>query len=335
MMTEMKLNAYEVGAEMDLLALVKSVDVRVAKNGKKYLNLTFSDSSGEITGKFWDASDEDADRFQAGRVVRLNGKRELYQGNPQVKIIALRLANNDEPHNPADFMEHAPMKSDEMEEEINQVVFEITNQVWNRIVRHLLAKHRTAFFVHPAAKRNHHAFEGGLAFHTVSILRLAHHVVEQYPALNAPLLYAGAILHDLGKVSELSGPVSTQYTVSGNLLGHISIADGEIVTAANDLKFDLNDENVVLLRHMILAHHGLLEYGSPVRPRVMEAEVLHQLDEMDASIMMMETALDKTTPGAFGERVFAMDGRSFYKPSFQSDNEGDGTGAGDQTTLNI
>lgn len=313
-MAEKQLMTYEVGEQMNLMALLKNVTVRVAKNGKQYLDLTFEDRSGEISGKFWDASEDDVQRYQAGRVVRLAGKRENYQGSPQVKIVGLRLANADEPHEPGDFMIHAPMKAADMEEELNQVVFEITNQVWNRIVRLLLSKHRDDFFTFPAAKRNHHAFEGGLAFHTLSIIRLAHDVVHRYPTINAPLLYAGAILHDLGKVTELSGPVSTQYTVAGNLLGHISIVDGEIVSACNELKFDLNDENVVLLRHMILAHHGLLEYGSPVRPRVLEAEVLHQLDELDASIMMMTSAVEKTTPGEFGERLFAMDGRSFYRP---------------------
>ncbi|GAW98410.1 3'-5' exoribonuclease YhaM family protein [Secundilactobacillus mixtipabuli] len=314
-MADKQLMAYAVGEQMNLMALLKNVSVRVAKNGKQYLDLTFEDQSGEITGKFWDASTADIERYQAGRVVRLAGKRENYQGSPQVKIGSLRLANADEPHDPSDFVVHAPMKASEMEDELNQVVFEITNQVWNRIVRFLIAKHRDAFFTYPAAKRNHHAFQGGLAYHTLSILRLAHSVVKQYPTLDAPLLYAGAILHDLGKVIELSGPVSTQYTVEGNLLGHISIVDGEIVSACNELKFDLNNENVVLLRHMILAHHGLLEYGSPVRPRLLEAEVLHQLDELDASIMMMTNAIEHTAPGEFGERLFAMDGRSFYRPN--------------------
>lgn len=314
-MADKQLMAYAVGEQMNLMALLKNVSVRVAKNGKQYLDLTFEDQSGEITGKFWDASTADIERYQAGRVVRLAGKRENYQGSPQVKIGSLRLANADEPHDPSDFVVHAPMKASEMEDELNQVVFEITSQVWNRIVRFLIAKHRDAFFTYPAAKRNHHAFQGGLAYHTLSILRLAHSVVKQYPTLDAPLLYAGAILHDLGKVIELSGPVSTQYTVEGNLLGHISIVDGEIVSACNELKFDLNNENVVLLRHMILAHHGLLEYGSPVRPRLLEAEVLHQLDELDASIMMMTNAIEHTAPGEFGERLFAMDGRSFYRPN--------------------
>jgi 3'-5' exoribonuclease len=314
MAEEKQLMTFAVGEQMNLMALLKSVTVRVAKNGKQYLDLTFEDRSGEITGKFWDASDDDVKRYQAGQVVRLTGKRETYQGSPQVKILSLRLANADEQNDPAEFVVHAPLKAADMEEEINQVIFEITDQVWNRIVRLLLSKHREAFFTYPAAKRNHHAFEGGLAYHTISILRLAHNVVAQYPTINAPLLYAGAILHDLGKVIELSGPVSTTYTVEGNLLGHISIVDGEIVSACNELKFDLNSEPVVLLRHMILAHHGLLEYGSPVRPRLLEAEVLHQLDELDASIMMLTDATEKTAPGEFGERLFAMDGRSFYRP---------------------
>ncbi|EPC85478.1 3'-5' exoribonuclease yhaM, partial [Lacticaseibacillus paracasei subsp. paracasei CNCM I-4649] len=134
---------------------------------------------------------------------------------------------------------------------------------------------------------NHHAFAGGLAFHTLSILRLAKSVVQQYSSLNKSLLYAGAILHDLGKTIELSGPISTDYTVEGNLIGHIVLIDEQIVLAAQQLKIDINAEDMLLLRHVVLAHHGLLEYGSPVRPELLEAQVLHDLDELDASINMM------------------------------------------------
>ncbi|MDT2809561.1 HD domain-containing protein [Enterococcus asini] len=294
--------------------LIKNADVRLAKNGKKFIAFTFQDTSGTIDGKFWDASEEEIQRFAAGKVVALQGKREVYNGNPQVKIMHLRLTKIDEPGEPTLYMERAPLKKEAMEEEINKTLFEITNPNWNRIVRFLLNKYQKEFFDFPAAKRNHHAFASGLAYHTVSMLRLGKAIVAEYPELNSSLLYAGIILHDLGKVLELSGPMSTEYTLAGNLVGHLVLVDEEIVKACIALKFDENKEDIVVLRHMVLSHHGLLEYGSPVRPRIMEAEILHQIDNLDASMQMMLTSIRQTTPGEYSDRIFGMDNRSFYVP---------------------
>jgi Predicted HD-superfamily hydrolase len=224
------------------------------------------------------------------------------------------LTKIDEPGEPTLYMERAPMKKEAMEEEINKTLFEITNPNWNRIVRFLLNKYQKEFFDFPAAKRNHHAFASGLAYHTVSMLRLGKAIVGEYPELNSSLLYAGIILHDLGKVLELSGPMSTEYTLAGNLVGHLVLVDEEIVKACIALKFDENKEDIVVLRHMVLSHHGLLEYGSPVRPRIMEAEILHQIDNLDASMQMMLTSIRQTTPGEYSDRIFGMDNRSFYVP---------------------
>ena len=132
-----------------------------------------------------------------------------------------------------------------------------------------------------------------------------------------PLLSLNAcvkFLHDLGKVLELSGAITTEYTVAGNLIGHLVLVDEEITKACLALKIDDREEDVVVLRHMVLAHHGLLEYGSPVRPRIMEAEILHQIDTMDASIQMMLGAIRQTQPGEYTERIFGLDNRSFYVP---------------------
>ena len=309
-----KLRDLAVDEEFQAFLLIKNADVRLAKNGKKFIAFTFQDTTGTIDGKFWDASEEEINKFEAGKVVALQGKRELYNGNPQVKIIHMRLARPDEPSEPTQYMERAPLKKEEMEEEINQTLFEIINPHWNRIVRFLLNKYQKDFFDFPAAKRNHHAFAGGLAYHTVSMLRLAKAIVKEYPELNPSLLYAGVILHDLGKVIELSGPMSTEYTLVGNLVGHLVLVDEEITKACIALKFDENEEDIVVLRHMVLAHHGLLEYGSPVRPRIMEAEILHQIDNLDASMQMMLTSLRQTQPGNYSDRIFGMDNRSFYLP---------------------
>jgi len=306
---------YQNEEDVNLPVLIKSAEVRIAKNGKKFIAFNFQDQSGHISAKYWNASEADIAQFKPGEVVLLGGKRELYQGNPQIKINSLRLATQEEGNNPADFMEKAPEATDEMSEALNEFIFEITNANWNRIVRKVLADHQQAFLTYPAAKSNHHAFAGGLAFHTLSILRLARSVAEQYPAVNKSLLYAGAILHDLGKTIELSGPMSTEYTVAGNLIGHIVLVDELVVEAAQTLKIDENAEDMLLLRHVILAHHGLLEYGSPVRPQLLEAQILHDLDELDASINMLTTAYQHAEPGTFTERLFGMDNRRFYRPS--------------------
>lgn len=309
-----KLRETAIDEVFEIFVLIKQADVRIAKNGKKFIAFTFQDTSGSMDGKYWDASDEEIQRFPAGQVVFLNGKREVFQGNPQVKILHLRTAHEGEPGDPGLYMESAPMKKEDLIEELNQYVFEITNAHWNRVVRFILTKYQKEFFDYPAAKRNHHAFAGGLSFHTVTMLRLAKAICEQYPIINPSLLYSGIILHDLGKVIELSGPVGTEYTLEGNLVGHIVIADEEIVKACLSLKIDDHIEDIILLKHVVLSHHGLLEYGSPVRPRVIEAEVLNMIDSMDASIQMMSGSLKQIEPGETTERIFGLDNRSFYLP---------------------
>lgn len=170
------------------------------------------------------------------------------------------------------------------------------------------------FFDYPAAVRHHHEFVSGLSFHVVSMLRLAKSIADLYPTVNRDLLYAGVILHDLGKVIELSGPISTTYTLEGNLIGHISIVVEEVSKMADEL--GIEGEEVVILKHVLLSHHGKGEWGSPKPPLVREAEILHQIDLMDATMNMMDKALRHTKPGEFTERVFGLDNRSFYNPKF-------------------
>ncbi|MGY3777255.1 3'-5' exoribonuclease YhaM family protein [Isobaculum melis] len=312
---EKKIFEYNKDENFDLYLLIKNADIRIAKNGKKFIAFTFQDTSGQIDGKYWDASEEDTQQFLAGKVVRIGGKRELYQGNPQVKIFHIRLAKENEPSNPELYLERAPLSKEEMVEEINQTLFDIDNANIQRVVRYLLTQYHQEFFQHPAAKKNHHAYAGGLSHHTISMLRLAKAICELHPELDKALLYAGVILHDLGKVFELSGALATEYTLVGNLVGHIVIVDEEITKACLALKIDDKTEDILTLKHLVLSHHGQLDYGSPVRPRIREAEVLHQIDNLDASINMMNDVLSRTESGSFSERVFGLDNRSFYKPT--------------------
>ena len=181
-----------------------------------------------------------------------------------------------------------------------------------RIVRKMLAKYKTEFLTYPAAMTNHHDFVSGLAYHVHYMLRTAEALCDIYPSLNRSLLYSGIILHDIGKVKELSGPIGTTYTTEGNLIGHIVIAVEEISMIAAEL--EIEGEEVLLLKHLILSHHGKLEYGSPKVPMLKEAEILHFIDNIDARMMMMDKHLDNTDKGKFTDRIFPLENRNLYKP---------------------
>ena len=295
--------------------LIKSAEVRQTRAGKDYIACTFQDDSGEIEGKLWDAQPHNVAEYTAGKVVHMQGRREVYNNTPQVNQLVLRLPRAGEPNDPADFKEKPPVDPKDLRDYLAQMIFKIENPVWQRVVRALYSKYDKEFYSYPAAKTNHHAFESGLAFHTATMVRLADAIGDIYPQLNKSLLFAGIMLHDLAKVIELSGPDDTEYTVRGNLIGHIALIDEEITKVLLELKIDDSKEDVIVLRHVILSHHGLLEYGSPVRPRIMEAEIIHMIDNLDAEMMMMTGALAKVGEGEMTSRIFAMDNRSFYKPN--------------------
>lgn len=296
--------------------LIKSAEVRKTRAGKDYIAMTFQDDSGEISGNLWDAQPYNIEAFTAGKVVYMKGRREVYNGTPQVNQITLRHPHEGEPNDPADFKEKPPVSASEVRDYLESMMFKIENATWQRIVRTLYRKYDKQFFVYPAAKTNHHAFETGLAFHTATMVRLADAIGDIYSDLDKSLLFAGIMLHDLAKVIELTGPDDTEYTVRGNLIGHIALINEEITKTITELGIDDSKEEVTVLRHVILSHHGQLEYGSPVRPRIMEAEILHMIDNIDAEMMMMTTALSRVSEGEMTSRIFAMDNRSFYKPKY-------------------
>ena len=280
----MKINQMKKDEMFEGFYLIKSAEVRQTRAGKNYLAFTFQDDTGVIEGKLWDAQPHNVAEFTAGKVVHMQGRREVYNNTPQVNQLTLRLPKAGEPNNPADFKEKPPVDQKELREYLAQMIFKIENQVWQRVVRSLYSKYDREFYSYPAAKTNHHAFESGLA------------------------------LHDLAKVIELSGPENTEYTVRGNLIGHIALIDEELTKTLAELKIDDTKEDVIVLRHVLLSHHGLLEYGSPVRPKIMEAEILHMIDNLDAEMMMMTTALSLVAPGEMTNKIFALENRSFYKP---------------------
>ncbi|PYZ94105.1 3'-5' exoribonuclease YhaM [Salipaludibacillus keqinensis] len=305
---------HQIGEGVDTYLLIKNAKRGIASNGKPFLTLHLSDKTGEIEAKLWGISPEDEATFLSGTVSHIQGEVQDFRGMRQLKIKAIRPTSSMDQVKPDDFLPSAPRNKDEMLEEVTQYIFDMQNAKIQRITRHLFKKHQKAFSVSPAATKNHHEFVSGLLYHVVSMLQLAKNISSLYPTLDKDLLYAGVILHDMAKVKELSGPMATQYTIEGKLLGHITIMVNEIEEAANEL--GIEGEEVLVLQHLVLSHHSKGEWGSPKPPLIREAEMLHMIDNIDAKMNMLDRTLDRVLPGEFSERVFAMDNRSFYKPTF-------------------
>lgn len=307
---------FEVGEQIEMFLLVKTCTKGIASNGKPFLSVVLQDRTGDIEAKLWDTSEQDEQTYKAETIVKVNGDVQNYRGRLQLRIRQIRPAYPQDNVQISDFVETAPLSQDEMMSQITQYIFEMKNPNLQRITRHLLKKYSKGFLVYPAATKNHHEFVSGLAYHVVSMLNLAKAIADLYPSLDKDLLYSGIILHDLGKVVELSGPISTTYTVEGNLLGHITIMVNEIGKAADEL--DIHGEEVMVLQHLVLSHHGKLEWGSAKTPMIKEAEILHYIDNVDAKMNMLDRALRHVKPGEFSERIFALENRSFYKPTFHN-----------------
>jgi 3'-5' exoribonuclease len=303
---------YQVGDQIDHFMLINTSTKGTASNGKPFLTLMLRDHTGEIEAKLWDCTPQDEQSFAAEQIVKVVGDISSYRGRTQLKLKQIRLCTDLDNVQISDFLEVAPIEKDTVIEKITQFIFEMKNPNIQRMTRQLLKKHQEAFLEYPAATKNHHEYVSGLAYHVITMLELAKSISTIYPSLNKDLLYAGVILHDLGKVRELSGPISTTYTVEGNLIGHISILVSEIAEVAKELSIE--GEEVMVLQHLVLSHHGKGEWGSPKPPMIKEAEILHYIDNIDAKMNMLDRALARVAPGEFSERIFPLENRSFYNP---------------------
>ncbi|MEE1130182.1 MAG: 3'-5' exoribonuclease YhaM [Caryophanon sp.] len=301
------------GEAVDHTLFIKQSTKSVTTAGKPFMTLILQDKSGDIEAKLWDTNEEHERMYPAETIVHVIGEVHEYRGKNQLRIKTLRVVGPEEGVSISDLVPSSSIPKEELYDELTQFFFEIRNANIARITRYIMKEFKEDILVYPAATKNHHDYISGLLDHMVSMLRLGKAICDLYPTLNRDLLYAGIMLHDIGKVRELSGPIATSYTVEGNLLGHISIMVTEVAKAAAALSIE--GEEVMLLQHLVLSHHGQEEWGSPKRPMIQEAEILHYIDNIDAKMNMLTRVLNKTQPGQFSERVFALDNRAFYKPT--------------------
>ena len=291
--------------------LISQMTRGTTNSGSPYLTLSLQDSSKAIDAKLWDVKPELEKQLEVGKVYDFDIEVIKYKNNLQAKILkVLPLPQADIDMN--DFVFRSPVSKDDLRRNIQEGINLIENEKIAKIVSGALNYYANAVYEYPAAAKIHHNFIGGLATHTSGMIKVAQALCGIYPSLDRDYLIAGVILHDLGKIEELSSPVVTEYTTEGKLLGHISIMDARLLQIGMDLGLE-DSEELLLLRHMVLSHHGQYEYGSPVRPETMEAEVLNLVDNIDARINTIDKALDEIREGEFTQKIFALDNRVFYK----------------------
>ena len=307
-----KIRDFQEKDRLTMPLLVKEVKNGTTNKGAPYLSVIVQDSSGTIDGKFWDVKPEDQKTIKTGRIVNFWFDVLLYNQNLQLRITRAEPASPSEV-NMEDFVIASEISEETRKKELDAYVQSIGNEKLRKLVKGMLDKAGERFFVFPAASRIHHSFLGGLSEHSLSMTAMADEICSHYPQLNRDLLIAGALVHDVGKIEEMSGPVTTEYTLKGKLEGHISIGNGWLSEVAEKLQLE-DSEEAVLLHHMILSHHGHLEFGSPVVPMLQEAEVLCLIDNLDARMNTLKQALAAVEPGEWTTKLFALENRQFYKP---------------------
>jgi 3'-5' exoribonuclease len=273
--------------------LVRDKTIGMAKNGKSYMTLKLMDCTGEVEGRIWDRVDEFSARFNRDDFVQVSGKASVYLGKMQLVIQELyRLDEAD--IDLVDFLPVSARPVDEMVAELEAMIDMLTDPDLKKLMGQFLSDtdFMAGYTRAPAAKAMHHVCLGGLLEHSLAVANLAADICLRYPDLNRDLLIVGALLHDIGKVAELRYQRSFEYTDAGKLIGHIVIGVEMVEDKIRRLGTFPSDLSVHL-KHLLLSHHGQYEYGSPKRPKTMEAVILNFLDDLDSKINGVRTHIDR------------------------------------------
>jgi 3'-5' exoribonuclease len=306
---------FDEGRLFDGFFLVLAKQQRTTKTNKPYLNLILGDKTGQLEGRVWELGDPRiAKDFDRGDIVKARGSASRFDDRMQMKIDQLRLAQANE----VDKMDMLPSTTYDVADLWRQLlgfIESFTNPHLKLLLATLLDDPALALAYReaPAAKQLHHAWLGGLLEHVISLCTLADRVAPHYPLIDRELLLTGVILHDIGKVRELSWEVGFEYTIEGMLLGHIQIGAALAERTMDSLPaFPPKLKTLVL--HMILSHHGKLEFGSPKLPMIPEALVLNFLDDLDAKMQAVSSEFEKSAreakgPNELTNKVWALDNR--------------------------
>ena len=301
------------GGLVDCFLLVKASNKKTSTKGDEYLDMSLADKSGEINAKLWSYVPSIHGEFLPGDIVKVRGTVSVYNGADQLRIEKIRHASPADGVNPSDLVPSAAYSGEKMFDELYNIACSFKDGDLKKLVLGLLDENKEKLLYWPAALRLHHAIRAGLLFHTLSIVRLCQRVAEVYPFIDRDLLVAGAMVHDIAKTQEYDmtpSGLASGYSVKGNLVGHLAMGCMMIEKMAE--KIGVEGEVVTLLEHMVLSHHGEPEHGAVVRPAFIEAELLSQLDMLDARMFEMKEATFSAPSGEFTGKLWSMDNRKLY-----------------------
>ena len=289
----------EAGAKVDSIFMVAKKQVRKKKNGDDYCAVTLQDKEGSIEGVLWTEIYRSAGNFTEGDLVSVEGEVKEYKGIKQLVVSSIKKIENKEDIEYSDYIKTSRRDIDEMFAVIEEYAARIKNPHLKKLIdlyfedKEFVKDFKNA----TAALRYHHAFKGGLLEHTLAVTEICDAISRVYHNLNYDLLISGAILHDIGKIREYKTAATTEVTDEGKLLGHITIGYGwvlEKIKQINDFPQELRDR----LLHIILSHHGQKEFGSPKRPKILEAFIVYYVDHMDADIGGYNIILEENKSGS-------------------------------------
>jgi len=288
-----------IGARVSTIFAVAKKQIKRKRNGDEYCTVNFQDRDGNIDGVLWTETYSNAGDFNEGDFVLVEGEVKEYKGSRQLVVGSIKKIKDKEDLKYSDYIKTTKKDIDKMFSDIMEYTARIKNPYFKKLIDLFFNDKGfvEVFKNSAAAVRYHHAFKGGLLEHTLAVTRICDSLSKIYDILNYDLLISGAILHDIGKISEYKTVVSTEITDEGKLLGHITIGYGMILDKIKQIKdFPVDLKNRLL--HIILSHHGHKEFGSPKRPKILEAFVVFHVDYLDADIGGYNIILDGNKSGA-------------------------------------
>lgn len=272
--------------------LCKAKQTCKSKAGKTYLSLTLADKTGNINAKVWELNNN-IKSFEENSFIKVDGIVQTFNNEYQLNIKRLRPSREGE-YDPAEYIPTTKKNIENMYDEIEKLISSIKNNYLKKLLENIFydtASIKDEFKKHSAAKSMHHGYSGGLLEHTLSVAQTCDFLAKRYEYANRDLTVCAGLLHDIGKIYEISDFPENDYTDEGQLIGHI-VMGAEIITKETEKIEGFPKELKNLLKHAILAHHGEYEYGSPKRPKTIEAYILHCADDLDAKLKMYEEAID-------------------------------------------
>jgi len=285
------------GETVDEVYLLADKQLRVNRNADLFLLSQLRDKSGQVSGLLWNVDEQEMAPLAAGQYVRVRGKAQVYQGNLQIILTHIQQVGN-EKIDPAEFLPEVNVEVEALWKRVREILTSITDEHLKALMEAFLDDPMIVDQLSraPAGVRLHHAYHGGLLEHVTNLLETAYRIIDLYPTVDRSLLFAGIFLHDIGKIRELGYETSFTYTDYGQLIGHIVISVEMVNEKLTDVEHRVGNpmpaETLMRLKHMLLAHHGTHEFGSPRLPMTPEAIALHYLDNLDAKVNEFNNLID-------------------------------------------